>query len=1075
MDRPHVFLSYSHRDDPVLESLLPFLATLDRERLVAVWSDRQIQGGERWQTEIDAALDAASIAVLLISQEFLASSFVRDEELPRILKRQLEGRLTVLPVFVSPSTVTSDSVVIRDAEGGERRIVLSEFEGFGKPDKTLSELELSALQRVFVALHDRIRALSTGRPDAIDQPPTNRDEPDKQTADAQHHRISRIPFPRNRTFTGREAYLQRLHEELGSGKPAAVTQALAGLGGIGKTQLALEYSYRYGNEYGVLWWIRAENVDTRLDDLRALGHALAVDKGVDPSLVVEATLEALDRRDDWLLVFDNAEHPDDIGALFPKSGRGRIVITSRYPAWGAVARTMSLGLWTKEEAAEYLSQRTGMGCSEAAAAVAETLGYLPLALSQAAAYIDETGSGFEGYLALLKERPAETLKLRSNSSDAERAVAAVWDIAFERVAASSPAAVDLLNLFAFLPPDRIPRRLLVEQVDRLQPDRLPPLVRTTVEDPFALDAAVGALRRYSLVDTSSDAFSVHRLVQAVVRARLDNDTYRLLSETAKDLEIGPSALTGMEPLVPSAPASKKPMPMVRYAAWAMVLVAIVTRAAMVVPDMWTSLRRMVARDLFSPQKTDRPASGENGVAAVDTALGAAATRPLPANPAIIPAISIDVGLTFDGIRADKTAPPDPSGAAGPHHYIHTAATEFAIYDKGGKELRAPSPIRTLWKGYGGPCETADVLELTALYDHLADRWLLIHTAKGSSTEQQCFAVSKTSDPLHGGWHLYAFRIDPSIGGFSDYPKLAVWPDGYYMGASIFVHNESLGSDVWVSDVWVFERQAMLQGKIAKHIRRQAADEEFLMPADFDGPAPPEGTPAFFLRYKRDYLELFAFHVDWSDVRMSTLEAVARIDTEPFRIADCDCVPQPETDTQLQLIGDRMMWPVQYRNFGTYETLVANHTVNVGSRHKVVAGIRWYELRKPATGSWSMFQQGTFAPDDRTNRWMGSIAMDGGGNIALGYSVSSKIVPPGIRYVSRLRDDPPGKMGYEKALFDGRGSQTQLSRWGGNSSMTVDPTAPCTFWYTNEYLPANGSLNWRTRITSFRLPGCKGAK
>lgn len=164
---PRVFVSYSHRDEPVLEALLPYLATLERERLVAVWDDRRIQGGESWRAAIDEALDAATIAVLLISQEFLASPFIRDEELPRILEQQLAGRMTVLPVFVSPSTVTSDSVVVRDAEGVERRIVLSELQGFGAPDSTLSELELAERQRCFVQLHDRIRALATGETRAM--------------------------------------------------------------------------------------------------------------------------------------------------------------------------------------------------------------------------------------------------------------------------------------------------------------------------------------------------------------------------------------------------------------------------------------------------------------------------------------------------------------------------------------------------------------------------------------------------------------------------------------------------------------------------------------------------------------------------------------------------------------------------------------------------------------------------------------------------------------------------------------------------------------------------------------------
>lgn len=169
---PRVFLSYSHADEAVLESLLPYLNTLEDEGLVDIWSDREIKGGEQWRTKIDAALDAATIAVLLISQRFLASRFVCEEELPRILAQQQAGQMTVLPVFVEPSTVRTRSVKVRDAEGKERRIVLSEFQGFGTPGQTLSELALPERQRAFVALHERIRELATGKPVAPEPPPT---------------------------------------------------------------------------------------------------------------------------------------------------------------------------------------------------------------------------------------------------------------------------------------------------------------------------------------------------------------------------------------------------------------------------------------------------------------------------------------------------------------------------------------------------------------------------------------------------------------------------------------------------------------------------------------------------------------------------------------------------------------------------------------------------------------------------------------------------------------------------------------------------------------------------------------
>jgi hypothetical protein len=516
-----------------------------------VWTDGRLQGGDRWREEISAALDAATVAVLLISQEFLASEFVREEELPRILERQAGGSLAVLPVYLSPSTVTSDAIAFQDAQMREQRIVLSDFQGFGTPQTTLSESTLAERKRTFVRLHDRIRELAT----AQEEPPLRAKGGRRiQTATAsvagQRPRI-RIPFPGNKNFTGREKYLKRLHTELKSGKRRATPQALVGLGGIGKTQLALKYSYDHESDYDVLWWIRAEDPASRQDDVRALGDAIGIKTGAASAKLEEAIVNWLDRHDDWLLVFDDAEHPDVIRSLLPRSGSGRIIITSGYPAWGAVAQTLSIDLWTPQEAAAYLSHRTGIARGPATAETARTLGYLPLALAQAAAYVDETGSGFDGYLELLKAHPVETLKLRASSKDAENAVATVWDIAFERVGAANPAAVDLLNLFAFLPSDRISRRLLVERADRL-----PPTLRATVGDRQTLDASVGALRRYSLIDTTADGFSVHRLVQTVVRGRLDSDAHRTFSEAAVHLKDIPTSATP-ETGGPS-PARRKP-------------------------------------------------------------------------------------------------------------------------------------------------------------------------------------------------------------------------------------------------------------------------------------------------------------------------------------------------------------------------------------------------------------------------------------------------------------------------------------------------------------------------------------
>ena len=542
MRQPRIFISYSHRDARTLTSLLPYLTTLEREGLVDVWVDTDLKGGERWEEAIEAALNSASTAVLLISQHFLASKFIYKEELPRILGRQAAGQLTVIPVFLSPSTVTSDAIIFRDGEGCEQRITLSKIQGFGTPDKTLRQLRPTDRERLFVKLSERIRELASAQGHTTEQDDTQRRHPvDPQEAlstAVQQPRISQIPHPRNPNFIGREEYLERLHQELNSGKLAAVMQAIAGLGGIGKTQLALEYSYRYGSEYNVIWWVRSEQEETRLGDLQALGQALGQSRsGMEVSQSITATLAWLDRNDNWLLVFDNVEHPSHIRDLLPKARRGHIIITSRYAAWQEVAQTVSLTLWSRGEAISYLSQRTRQQNDTAAAAIAEALGYLPLALVQAAAYIEETGCSFADYLELFQAHPAETLRLRPAASDAEKVIATIWEIAFQRVAETNPRAVELLNLFAFLPPDRIPRRLLTGQANRL-----PVSLAETVQDPFVLNTAITVLRSYSLIDTTEDSFSVHRLVQVAVRGRLDSENYRLFSEAARDLQDSPSPL-----------------------------------------------------------------------------------------------------------------------------------------------------------------------------------------------------------------------------------------------------------------------------------------------------------------------------------------------------------------------------------------------------------------------------------------------------------------------------------------------------------------------------------------------------
>lgn len=439
---------------------------------------------------------------------------------------------------------------------------------------------------------------------------------------------------------------------------------------------------------------------------------------------------------------------------------------------------------------------------------------------------------------------------------------------------------------------------------------------------------------------------------------------------------------------------------------------------------------------------------------------------------------------FEGIPATGSLPPDTVGDVGPKHYIQMVNTALAIYDKQGNLLAGPSPINSLWSGFGGPCETENNGDPIVRYDHLADRWLLSQFALPGGDEgfHECIAISRTSDPVTGGWYLYDFpTVDTATDQpvFPDYPKIGVWPDAYYMGTQRGFPSGGL-------DVWAFERDKMLLGAPAAVVQfHVSAPSLFLMPSDLDGSPPPTGTPNFFLRQVDgerfggggDRLEVFAFSVDWTNPVSSTFAQVASLPTTPFDSVLCSadlmgaCVPQPGTDAKLETLTVWPMWRLQYRSFGTHEALVINHTVDAdGQDH---AGIRWYELRRSAGGAWSIAQQGTHAPD-KVHRWMGSIAMDQGGGIALGYSVSSDTLFPGIRYASRLVSDPPGTLAQgEVTLVTGAGSQTfsRAPRWGNYSSMDVDPVDGCTFWYTTEYYDTTSAAGWKTRISSFKHPSC----
>ncbi len=486
-------------------------------------------------------------------------------------------------------------------------------------------------------------------------------------------------------------------------------------------------------------------------------------------------------------------------------------------------------------------------------------------------------------------------------------------------------------------------------------------------------------------------------------------------------------------------------------------------------------------------------------------------RQLVARPDPGAALTPAPTINFDGIsNIDGVLPPDTNGDVGPDHYVQWVNLSFAIFDKTtGAIVPGGGPFsgESLWSGFGGPCENNNNGDPIVLYDHLAGRWLLSQFSINEGI--QCVALSQTGDPL-GSYDRWEFTVSP--GQRNDYPKLGVMPDAYYLTVRDFPFDQNN-----FAGFVAFDRAAMLAGdpnagfvKFGLPCDTTNNDcPDYVQPPHLEGPAPAAGTPGFFTKVWDDDFEgpwsgaggadgyrIWKMVPDFSSLPDPGSSTFTEL---PFVPASADfstnmcggaraCIPEPAPPGSLcarfgidcptvDAIADGQMYRAQYRSFAGHNTLVLNNTVDATGSD--VAGIRWVELRNPdpaGAGAWSLFQDGTYAPADGDNRWMGSAAMDQSGNIALGYSVSSLTTFPSIRYTSRESGDAAGTMpGGEVELVAGAGSQTSSSnRWGDYSSMSVDPVDDCTFWYTQEYYSATSSSGWRTRIGAFKLDACGAA-
>jgi uncharacterized membrane protein len=437
------------------------------------------------------------------------------------------------------------------------------------------------------------------------------------------------------------------------------------------------------------------------------------------------------------------------------------------------------------------------------------------------------------------------------------------------------------------------------------------------------------------------------------------------------------------------------------------------------------------------------------------------------------------GVEFDGIGYGDNVfcycmPPDNDGAVGPTQYVQFNNVAYQVFDKSGNTLLGPLSGNTFWSGFGGSCQSDNSGDPTIRFDAAAQRWVVAQFAINSSApDYECVAVSTTADAT-GSYTRYAFPFTD----FPDYPKLGVWPDGYYFTFNDF---NIAGTAFMGANVCAADRNKMLAGSAATMQCFQQNSGQFgMLPSDEDGPIPPAtGTPNFVVELDpsgNPNLDLFKFHVDFTTPANSTFTGPTLIPITAFTPL-CNtsyrggCVPQPTSGSDLlESLSDRLMWRLVYRNFGDHTTLLVTHSIVAGSS----GGVRWYEIHNPETSP-TVFQSGTFAPDSQY-RWMPAIAMDGSQDIAVGYSVSGSGAGqyPSLAYAGRESTDPAGTLESEVVMKAGAGSQQSgYGRWGDYSSLTVDPTDDCTFWFSEEYEKATGGFNWSTAIGSFKFPGCAG--
>ena len=519
-----VFISYAHKDRKLRDELAVHLGNLRHQHVISDWFDGDIIPGTEWEQDILEHLRTAKIILLLISAHFMASPFCWDIELKEAIARHEAKQARVIPIVLRPTDW-------KDAPFAKLQALpsLGKLVSRWQTHDDAFEDVIKGIRRAVEDLH------ASASPKPLASPSS---AAGTNSISGGQLPVWNVPFRRNPFFTGREPIFAQIHTLLHAGKSAALSQppAISGLGGIGKTQAAVEYAYRYRDAYQCVLWVQANTQEILLSNFVALAGLLHLPEqnAQEQQLVVQALHHWFETHSGWLLIFDNADDLSTIQEYLPEGNMGHIVLTTRAQAMGGLARKIELDTMGPEEGAALLLRRAGIIAHDAlldsaspadralAREIVHAMDGLPLALDQAGAYLEETQESLSNYLALYQQQRAALLKRRGGLLPHHPdSVATTWSLAFEHIERDNPAAIELMRLCAFLAPDAIPDELITEGAPHLGP-----VLHPVVADRSRLNAVLAALLNYSLIrrDAATHTLSIHRLVQAVIQDEMDEQT-----------------------------------------------------------------------------------------------------------------------------------------------------------------------------------------------------------------------------------------------------------------------------------------------------------------------------------------------------------------------------------------------------------------------------------------------------------------------------------------------------------------------------------------------------------------------